>query len=159
MSRASIQATIKTALEAVTGVENVYDDEIDTSSIAKLKSQAVQQDGLLVQYWVLRREASMPHTGENDRGRVVVGSQVQWYHTFSIRLFIGRNAGYAETEFQSLIDAVLTAFQAKRTLGGWNTPAPLALASTRDHVWSDMAGRLAEFRIEVIEIVEGLQPQ
>ena len=158
IGRPAVQAEILSILSSIDGVENVYTEDQAVTTIQRVHDLLVQSDKEFVQYWTIHRTQSMPHVSTNDRGNVVIGTQVQWYHTFRLKLHVGRRVAASESHFQSLIDSVLHTFQNRRTLGAWNPPAPLSLVQIFDDNLADMKIHRAEFEVKVIVLLDNIAP-
>lgn len=157
--RKAIQAEIKTQLELVSGVENVYEDDRNPQDVQAWLEQFVNSAETRVQTWRIRRNRSLALTSEAPRGQFVPRGSETWYqHQFEVDLFYGWREGLTETEFQDLIDDVLDQFKNKRSLGAWSATAPLMLNRTQMGVLGDMYGHQAFFGVEVIAQETGLVP-
>ena len=154
--RSTIQATIKSTLQGVTGVENVYEDFPRANDVDEFIAKFMESDETNLQFWVITRIASPPNTSENA-SRIPVRSV--WYnHQFDISLWYGIKTDDSETKFQALIDVVLGVFADKRTLSGCYVPVPLGLYSVRNDVKNQVQCRVASFSVVVVEQQNGLTP-
>ena len=76
-------------------------------------------------------------------------------------LFVGyQDDPSSEDYFEDLIDTVLNNFAEERTLGGWNSLAPLSLdqLTRQDYINQTMLAHRADFSITIIDDQDGLAP-
>lgn len=114
MSEAAIRAQVKTTLEAVTGIGAVHEYERYPRSLADFFLAMTGGSPEKVNGWVIHRQST-----ESSRATLGVGGQIERIHTFKIVGFYELDdAAGSEKDFQTLLDAVFTAFQ-----GDWFSTA------------------------------------
>jgi hypothetical protein len=105
------------------------------------------------------RERSLPMTSETDRGRVPIGCQVHWNHTFEIGFFVSE-FGDQQDYLQSKVDQILDHFQSVRTLNDlvFGIARPLTLNRIGAVEMWGIGGWLAHFELTVYAIETGVTP-
>jgi len=145
IQRPAIQTAIYNKLISVTGVANVSTGPKTSREAADFLANAVTSAGV-IQQWTIRRVASVPETSQSAPGDVPT-MQVSWKHTFLIDFYYAYQADVSEDAFQSIIDAVLLAFQSQRTLGGFSNERPLALTGIEEYSLQGVIGYIAHFEL------------
>ena len=148
--RLAIQDEIKSRLEGTTGVENVYIDYRRSEDIETFVSLYRTTDESAVQTWLIHRVATPLRSENTHSGRIAIGD-IHYYHRFLVELFYAYKEDVSEAIFQALLDTVLDRFVDQRTLGGWSTPAPLALMSINGDELQGIVGQTATFEVTVID--------
>lgn len=152
LARSTIQSTIASTLDAITGVENVYQDFPRANDVEEFLTKFRELDETNIQFWIIRRTASPTQTFN------VPTRSVFFLHTFEIELWFGIKTDESEPLFQALIDSVLEVFSEKRTLGGCYVPVPLILTRTRNDIKNQVQCRVATFEITVQDQLNNLNP-
>ncbi|MCK9468421.1 MAG: hypothetical protein M0Q49_03295 [Porticoccaceae bacterium] len=155
IARTAIQDTIQSTLQGIVGVANVHTDEVRVNNMNDMKAKYEQGFDEFLQLWTIHRVSSNPHTADTHRGQVPI-SDVNFYHKFSVELFWAYKEEGGETAFQKLIDDVLDVFKVKRTLGAFNTSAPLALTNITPTWRHGVFGKVAQFEVTVIDAQRAL---
>lgn len=159
MSRATIESSITAALDAVSGVENVVAGRLNKLNAADFITAYREADGSDIQVWFVRRVASPGRAAETARGRGVIPIRVELWrdHSFTVDAYFSFKDNDSEARFQTLIDAVLAAFDNERTLGGFQA-SMLDLTQINDDLFGGVACTHAHFQITVIERRTGIVP-
>ncbi len=159
MSRATIEAEIVAAIDAVSGVENVIAGRPNKINAADFITAYREADSSDIQVWIVRRVASPGRAAETPRGRGVIPIRVELWrdHSFTIDAYFSFKDNDSETRFQTLIDSVLGAFDNERTLGGFQA-SMLDLTQVNDELFGNVACTHAHFQISVIERRTGITP-
>jgi hypothetical protein len=111
MSLTLIRTQIKTKLEAISGVENVYDYKRFCSDLATYKDLFIKD--AKVNTWEIERKA-FSRTGRGGSGDIE-----DVIHEFIIRGFYSFYDAYAtEKTFQDLVETICADFISDPTLGG-----------------------------------------
>lgn len=155
VARTAIQNAIKALLVATTGVENVYTNFRQPKSLKDLIDYYNQSNQKALQTWLIRRMQSTPNTSQSMLGQIPLHA-VWYHHLFHVELFYAYKQDESEAEFQDLIDAVLNKFGDQRTLGAWNTFAPLGLLGVKETSLNGVYGHQATFSVTVIDPQENL---
>lgn len=163
LARLTMQAGIATTLRAISGVENVFDNQPLAGDLKQITEKFVQADGEYVQYWRIRRIASNSLTAETNPGRVAQRHEVDWEHTFLIEMFFAYRDSEdhdGEAVMQALIDTVLFDFQPRRAdaFGAFSANRPLFLLSVDNAEAETIAGTWCRFRLDLIEKQTGVVP-
>jgi len=159
MDTLAIRDKIKTELETA-GAENVYTEDPLLVDWEAVIDNIRQQNREFMQCWVIRRVASIPNTSETNLGRVPIGCEVHWNHTYEITMFFAYLASASEDQMQTLIDMVLVYFQSLRTFGDlvFGITRPLGLQSLRPSELGGVGGYEARFALTVYAIEQGVSP-
>lgn len=166
--RRTISDAIITAIQAVSGVAstNVFDGLRRKMQPDEWRASFVEPSGLAVQAWFVYRSRTRTESSETQRGFIAIGSELARYHSFTIELYYGFTesnitdvvvAQSSEEQFQTLIDDVLTAFNAKRTLGTWQV-TPLSLMLAHMEPLGAVMCHHAVFDLTAIERISGITP-
>lgn len=110
MSEAAIRAKIKSTLEGVSGIGQVYDWNRYSRSLAKLLALLRDASGNLLGWEITRRSVSQ-----------VRGTMPSLYrhHTYAIHGIMSvDDASASEKTLQALVDDIMDAFKNDPTLGG-----------------------------------------
>jgi len=111
MSLLNIRSQIKTKLEEISGVENVYDYKRYCNDLATYKDLFIKDS--IVNTWEIIRE-SFSKTAHGGNGNVQDTD-----NEFTIRGFYSTNDALAsEKTFQDLVETIIQSFLSDPTLGG-----------------------------------------
>lgn len=148
--RSAIQAAIKTQLDLVGTVENVYEDYRRAEDVSSFVDLYRETDESSIQTWLIHRKASPTRSEVTHRNAVEIGA-IHFMHRFQVELFYAYKNVESEAVFQDLIDAVLLQFVDKRSLGGWSTEAPLGLITIEGDDLNGVVGQTALFEVTVVD--------
>lgn len=152
LGRAAIQSTIVSKLQAVSGVENVYDDMTRVRDIEDIVAKIIEDDESFVQFWRVRRTASI---AQQSGIRGTTSCTTTYTHQFDIQLFWGwRENG--EDDFQAIIDLVLENLVDQRTMDGtgFGMDPPISLNRVSDEVRYGVEGSTAYFTLTISEVLD-----
>ncbi len=157
-TRETIESAIKTALEAATGVQHVYIGHRQYSDPAAFKTAYRESDTTDIQAWFISRTATPQDTAETRPGSVAIRHELLRHYVFQIEgVYSVKADGTSYTAFQALLDLILTAFDNKRTLGGWMA-FPVQLQRVDEIEFGNILCHRALFNIQVDTIIQGLSP-
>jgi len=150
----TIIAAIKTTLEGVTGIGNVYGYERWANNHSKFLD-LFRTDADTINGWVISRASTAQ--------QVTAYRKRQNAHVFTIKGFYGlKDADASETTFQALLDNIQTAFESDITLNGtvkttcpnWGQmsgAAGLQITSVEARMFGNILCHYAECRLGAIE--------
>lgn len=161
MTRAVIEESIKATLNEVEGLGRIgYTNPqfvgamTDEDILATFGNEGELEDHW--NFWMVERLSTVADDSETAAGQVAIGSQLHKLHTFRITGYTPLRINEDDRttngpEFQDLVDKVLTAFDEKPALGGFDA-TPIQL----DSIATGMAvGRVcfrAIMRIAVLDV-------
>jgi hypothetical protein len=157
--RATIQTNIKTIIQAVTGIENVFVDAISlvrAQQPQEFYDDFIEADGSDLQAWFIGRRRTPTDDSVTSRD-VALRTRLHRRHNFDIVGYYGFKEKTSEPVFQTLIDNVITAFNNEGSLGAFDR-RPIQLDNIDLGYLGDVFCHRAHFSIEVTEIVSGLAP-
>jgi hypothetical protein len=164
MDTLAVKTAIKNALVAA-GAQNLFTVEPRLEDLSDLIDKVMQRDGQFLQYWIIRRAATIPETSDTLPGYVPMSCIVRWMQRFAITLYIAYQEADEDREassdhFDRISDQVLSGMAPNRTLNGagWNMFRPLALIEIMDDRLSDQfLCHRGTFALELIDDQE-VQP-
>lgn len=162
IARSTIQSTITTVLATVTGVDplKINTDFENAENFEEIIREFTTDDNTELQNWRVRRIRYAPNTAEStDRqSGIPIRHSVHWDATFEVIFDLGYRATNEE-RFQTIIDAVLTAFQPRRSYGVWSATKPLGLDQiTTGDLGGLVLTRRAIFSVTVTDPQNGISP-
>ena len=144
MSLALIKTQIKTKLEAITGVEKVYDYKRFCSDWATYKELFIKNS--IVNTWEIERK-DFSRTGRGGSGAIE-----DITHTFIIRGFYSfYDAMETEKTFQNLVETICASFINDPTLGGIAKVIDMPITGTFS------TGKLGDVLCHIVDINISIQ--
>jgi hypothetical protein len=157
MSRSTVETALLAVLEGVSGVEHVYSGMRSPTDPTAFITEVAGTTR--TQAWMVWRSKTEQFDASNSPVPIANHYELFVKHTFEIEGHYGFLDDTTESEWQNLLDAILTAFNNQRTIGGWYA-WPLTLQEVGYRAFGTLAGaHYCKIEITIGEIVSGLNPQ